>query len=82
MTNRTARRPWERLTSMPPAARAGRWLGAGGRSRRLKPNTGRLPRRITYQHTVAASLNLGYATPQKQTVVRSVTASAGPLAGH
>ena len=36
MTNRTARRPWERLTSMPPAVRAGRQLGAGGRSRRIQ----------------------------------------------
>ena len=38
------------MTSMPPAARAGGWLGAGGRSRHLERNTGRVSRRITYQH--------------------------------
>ena len=35
---------------MPPAARAGGWLGAGGRSRHLERNTGWLSRRITIQH--------------------------------
>jgi hypothetical protein len=34
---------------MPPAARAGGWLGAGGRSRHLERNTGRVSGRIIYQ---------------------------------
>jgi hypothetical protein len=32
---------------MPPAARAGAWLSAGGRNRHLERNTGRVSRRIT-----------------------------------
>jgi len=47
MANRTAHRPWERLTSMPPAARAGRQLGTGGRSRHPDRNAVRAPCRIT-----------------------------------
>lgn len=60
MANRTARRPWERLTSMPPVARAGRWLGAGGRNHRRERSTRRVSRRTTYQHLRSQRETDGY----------------------
>ena len=53
MTNPAARRPQERLTSMPPPARAREQLSAGGRSRRIEDNIGRALRRAIPQHARA-----------------------------
>ena len=59
MTNPAARRPQERLTSMPPPARAREQLSAGGRSRRIEDNIGRALRRAIPQHARAPETPAG-----------------------